>query len=280
MTRKRFAALGLAVLLLGAACSSSGDSADEADAVDTTATPTETATETASAAETPPPPEATTSESLPPTETSTAEEVDSEPAEAVQVEITTADGETLTASYTAVDGAPGVVLGHMRGTGKETWAAFAKAASGAGYAVLAIDSRGYGGSTGEADTNLDIDLTAGVDFLLAAGAPSVAVIGASMNGTATVVVGSQLDVAGIATLSAPGEFGGLDAVAAAPALTEPSLIIVAEEDEPYASTAPSLVGAGGELVLYPGSAHGTNLFNEHSAALTDQLLRFLSEVTA
>jgi pimeloyl-ACP methyl ester carboxylesterase len=268
MTLRRFAAPLLAILLATTSCSSSSDSGSEAEP-----TETETAIETAT--------EATTAE---PTEPATAEATeaadDSGATEAIQIEISTADGETLSANYTAVEGAPGVVLGHMRGTGKETWDEFAKAASDAGYAVIAIDSRGYGESSGERDTNLDVDLAAGVDFLLAEGAPSVAVIGASMNGTATIVAGSQLDLAGVATLSAPGEFLGLDAVAAAPAVRAPSLIIVAEDDEPYASAAPSLVGGGGgQLVVYPGSAHGTALFDEFGAALTDSLVGFLDEVT-
>jgi len=274
MSFRRLAGPGVALLLLAAACSGGSDSGSDTEAAATAET-TETATEAPSEA----PSEVSEPDpTAPPTDETESDA--GEAVEAVQVEITTSDGETLTANYTAVPGAPGVVLGHMRGTGKETWDAFAKAASGEGFAVLAIDSRGYGGSTGERDTNLDIDLTAGIDFLLGEGSPSVAVFGASMNGTATVVVGSQTPVAGIATLSAPAEFAGLDAVAAAPAVSSPSLIIVAEDDEPYASAAPALVGGGGgNLVLYPGSAHGTALFDEHAGALTAQLIEFLTEVT-
>jgi dienelactone hydrolase len=279
VTARRFVALALAVVLVAAACSSSSDSASE---VETEQETSEAATEAATSTETPSATEApTTEESLPPNDAdTTTPESASGPAEPVQVEIPTSDGETLTASHTAVEGAPGVVLGHINFGSKEDWAAFAEAASEFGFSVLAIDSRGYGGSTGERNSNLDLDLAAGVDYLTQMGAPSVAIIGASMNGTATVVVGSQVEVAGIATLSAPGQFGDLDAVAAAPGVTEPALIVVAEADEPYASTAPLLAeGTGGELVIFSGSAHGTGLFDDHGPELTTMLIEFLTEVT-
>ena len=51
-------------------------------------------------------------------------------------------------------------------------------------------------------------------------------VGASMGATASLVVGAQVPVAAVVSISAPGQFPPLDAVAAVPELHVPKLFIV------------------------------------------------------
>ncbi len=195
------------------------------------------------------------------------------------VVIVTPDGESLTAEVFAPEGVTrgGVVLAHMRGANKETWFEFARTLAAEGYTAVAFDFRGYGGSSGERDTDLDVDITAVVDFLRSAGMDRVFVMGASMGGTATIFEGSQLDLAGVVSLSGPSSFAGLDALSAAAAIDEPALFVAAESDSPYADHAREMAeAAGAEVVILSGHSHGTNLFGDHGPELTDLLLDFLA----
>ncbi len=200
------------------------------------------------------------------------------------VQISTVDGKTLEGSVYG-DGPRGIVLAHMRGADRSTWTGFAQAAAAAGFRVLAFDFRGYGGSTGTVDTELDVDLTAAIEYLTAAGVDDVVVIGASMGGTATINVASKLDLAGAATLSAPAEFLGLPALDVAGDIDEPLLVIAAADDQPYADDATAIsdaiIDAGADSgvtrFIVDGSHHGTNLFADHAEDITGWLLDFAAD---
>jgi pimeloyl-ACP methyl ester carboxylesterase len=164
----------------------------------------------------------------------------------------------------------------MRGRDRQTWFAFAERAAAEGYRVLAFDFRGYGTSSGAADTGLDTDIAAAVGALRGEGASQVIVMGASMGGTAAVNAGTQLDLAGVVALSAPGNFLGLEALDVAVNVTEPLLAVAGELDQPYAD---AIVGIGesapnGQSILLETSQHGTNLFVSHDTELTNLLLAF------
>jgi pimeloyl-ACP methyl ester carboxylesterase len=106
----------------------------------------------------------------------------------------------------------------------------------------------------------------------------VVLAGASMGGTGAIVAAADpaLGVDAVVSVSGPAEFGRLDAAAVAGDLGIPALFVVAEDDEPYAGDARVLAGAaGGELVVVPGSAHGTALFDD----APDALSAFLDFVT-
>ncbi len=167
----------------------------------------------------------------------------------------------------------------MRGADRSTWEPFAATAAGNGFRVLTFDFRGYGGSDGERDTMLDVDLTAAVEHLQREGSESVMVMGASMGGTAAINVASKLDLAGAASLSAPAEFQGIPALDVADDVDEPLLLVVAEDDEPYAGAGVSISAAApdGRLEILDGGAHGTNLFADHPNDLTMELLAFAGD---
>lgn len=184
-----------------------------------------------------------------------------------EVTFTAADGAVLSGLlYGPADpSGVGVVLAHMRGSSKEAWTPTAETLRDAGHAVLAYDSRGYGSSRGIADTALDVDQSAAIAYLRAAGIYDIVVVGASMNATAAVVTAGREDLLAVVALSPPATFSGLDAVASAPDVTEPLTVVVAADDEPYASASRAIVDAATasdtELAVADGSAHGTRLLD-------------------
>lgn len=196
------------------------------------------------------------------------------------VRFATEDGEELDGTLFG-EGDIGIVLAHMRGRDQSTWAEFARTAAIEGYQVLTFDFRGYGTSTGVKDSNLDVDLIAAINLARVSGVSEVVVMGASMGATASINVASRLDLAGAASLSAPAEFIGLDALDVAGEVAEPLLVITAENDQPYADTALELdqQASSSQLHVLQGRAHGTNLFADHGPELTQVLLDFVATVT-
>lgn len=188
----------------------------------------------------------------------------------------TADGLTLEGRLFG-DGNRAVVLAHMRPADQTSWFDFARVLADEGYRALAFNFRGYGNSDDGDLSDIDRDLAAAVDFVRSEGATDVAVMGASMGGTAAVAAATDAAAAGVVSLSAPDTFQGIDATAAAPGLTVPALYIAAENDEPYVTAAGVLAAAtpAGDARVYAGSRHGTDLFADHPADLTAQLLTFL-----
>ena len=110
------------------------------------------------------------------------------------------------------DGSTGVVLSHMQPADQRSWFAFANRLADQGYLVLTYDFRGYcpGGEGGCSQGELQIpaiwqDVLGAMDFIRSQGATTVALVGASMGGTASLVAAGQegTDVAVVITLSAP-----------------------------------------------------------------------------
>ena len=116
------------------------------------------------------------------------------------------------------DGTTAVVLSHMRPADQRSWFAFANRLADQGYLVLTYDFRGYcpGGEGGCSQGQQDIsaiwqDVLGAEDFVRAHGAAKVALVGASMGGTASLVAAGQEgnDVEAVVTLSAPESIEGL-----------------------------------------------------------------------
>ena len=117
------------------------------------------------------------------------------------------------------DGSTGVVLSHMQPADQRSWFAFANRLADQGYLVLTYDFRGYcpGGEGGCSQGEVQIpaiwqDVLGAVDFIRSQGATTVALVGASMGGTASLVAAGQegTDVAVVITLSAPVSIEGLE----------------------------------------------------------------------
>ena len=121
------------------------------------------------------------------------------------------------------EGSTGVVLSHMQPADQRSWFSFANRLADQGYLVLTYDFRGYcpGGQGGCSQGELQIsaiwqDVLGAMDFVRSEGATTVALVGASMGGTASLVAAGQegSDVAVVVTLSAPVSIEDLDADAA------------------------------------------------------------------
>ena len=90
----------------------------------------------------------------------------------------------------------------MRPDDQRSWFAFANRLADEGYLVLTYDFRGYcpGGEGGCSQGDLQVsaiwqDVLGAMDFVRSEGATSVALVGASMGGTASLVAAGQQDPA-------------------------------------------------------------------------------------
>lgn len=120
----------------------------------------------------------------------------------------------------AGEGPVAVVLSHMYPADQRSWWRFAQRLTDDGYMVLTYDFRGYcpGGQAGCSQGDKDVgriwqDVVAAIDFVRSRGATTVALIGASVGGTASLVAAAQegVSVSAIVSLSAPVSFDGLTA---------------------------------------------------------------------
>lgn len=196
------------------------------------------------------------------------------------VRFRTEDSEDLWGSIFG-DGEIAVILSHMRGRNQTSWFPFARLASTSGYKVMTFDFRGYGKSTGTRDTRMDRDLEAAVAYVRAKGAKQVILIGASMGGTAAIEVAAEIDVQGVAALSPPTSFGRINALGAVSSMLIPLLLIVAENDPPFTSSAREIetAAAATQFLELPGQEHGTNLYSAHIDQVSGILLTFIDRWT-
>jgi pimeloyl-ACP methyl ester carboxylesterase len=200
------------------------------------------------------------------TSTTAAAPCGEEDVEAVTLE--TQEGTELDAALVG-EGDVGVVLGHQFRSDFCSWVPFAKELAERRIRALAINF---------VSPSLDDDMVAGAQELQCRGAERIILVGASMGGTAALVAAAKLDVAGVAALSAPREFSGLDALPAVRDLETRALFLVGRQDTEFARDARRLHRATTSrdkaLVLTSGSEHGTDLLQDPKAerALLDFLV--------
>jgi dienelactone hydrolase len=113
--------------------------------------------------------------------------------------------------------------------------------------VLSVDLRGYGASgraTGAKALLYRNDIAASVVELRQRGAERIVLVGASMGGSAVVVAASTISppVDAVVAVSAPANFKGQNASAAAAKLTMPVRFVAARDDGSAAATATALAG--------------------------------------
>jgi pimeloyl-ACP methyl ester carboxylesterase len=196
-----------------------------------------------------------------------------EPGAAEPVTLETAAGEVDGAVFGA--GTVGVVLGHERAGSLCNWAGPAQRLAADGFRVLAFDFKSH--------STLVEDMRTAAGVLRDAGVTKVVFGGASLGGTvAFAAAAAEPDVAGAFSLSAPAVFGDVDAQAAVRGLEVPLLFVSARDDSHFAADAQLLhrdaASSDKELLIVPGSEHGTQLFAGASAervrsALADFLHR-------
>lgn len=179
-------------------------------------------------------------------------------------------------------GPTGVILAHMRPSDQSSWFPFAtKLASTGEFTALTFNFRGYEGSTGDkAFDRVDTDLAAAYQFMRdVIGISKIYLVGASMGGTASLIVASEYPVEGVAAISAPAQFDSLDALLAASSIHEPKLFIASEDDVPAFHSLADFMEVAPEpkeQVVYDGNAHATDIFDgPHGPDLEQELLNFL-----
>lgn len=169
-------------------------------------------------------------------------------------------------------GTTAVVLSHMRPADQRSWFAFADRLADQGYMVLTYDFRGYcpGGEGGCSQGERDIaaiwqDVLGAGDFVRSQGATKVALIGASMGGTASLVAAGQEgnDVEAVITLSAPESIEGLVVDAALLQREQANkLFIAGVGDTEAAGSAEHLYDIAPppkRVEIVPADDHGTDL---------------------
>ena len=181
------------------------------------------------------------------------------------------------------EGTVGVVLAHMLGSSQSAWSPLIDQLVREDFRVLTFDFRGHGLSGGDRNPSAAaLDLTAAVEKLRSVGATKVFVVGASMGGTAAIVVASGQKLEGVVTISAPLEIDQLDAREAVKALDEPSLFMVAaDDDDRYTDAARTFAASAPRekrLQIITGTgAHGTDLLADEKTRqrVIDLIIDFL-----
>jgi pimeloyl-ACP methyl ester carboxylesterase len=193
--------------------------------------------------------------------------------DATEVSFTTSDGVRLAGRlFGPPDAAAGVVLTHMLPADQSSWYPEATHLAGMGYRVLTFDLRGYcpggdaGCSQGTKDPNAaPTDLTAALTFLRGGGPMRVGLVGASVGGTASLIVASQqTNVPAVVALSAPEV---LDALAVTPqvlaSITGAKLFIAGLGDPAGAARSAQDLEAQSpapkRVEIVPTDDHGTDL---------------------
>jgi pimeloyl-ACP methyl ester carboxylesterase len=180
-------------------------------------------------------------------------------------------------------GETGVILAHMRPADQSSWFPFATELAATGdFTVLTFDFRGYGESTGEQNFDrVDTDLQAAYEYMRDELAlERIFLVGASMGGTASLVIAARNPVQGVVSISSPATFPPLDALDRVDEITEPKLFITAKDDVPAFRSQEELWELSHEpkqQQIYEGDAHGTALLDSPAAAsLKAQVIAFLS----
>jgi pimeloyl-ACP methyl ester carboxylesterase len=183
----------------------------------------------------------------------------------------------------------GIVFAHMRPADQSSWFAFADRVGSEGYLALTFDFRGYcpggdaGCSEGEKDVSAEpTDLAAAVAFLRSRGVETVALVGASMGGTAALVVAADQGdrIAVVITLSAPQSIEGLVAGPDVLARVSAAKLFVAGSGDGTAAAAAQAffdqAQSPGRVEIVTTDDHGTDLVTGGQAEIVRNLL--LSEL--
>jgi alpha/beta superfamily hydrolase len=151
--------------------------------------------------------------------------------------------------------------------------------AGMGYMTLAFDFRGRGESQGSFEPiSADQDLLAAIAFVHREGASKVVLAGASMGAMASAKATAVEDVAALLFLAGTTSWSGLTVTQEELQASTPKLFISSEGDNYIGGTLQLYEWADPpkEKHIYPGSAHGTDLFNSHGDDLTRRITTFIA----
>jgi dienelactone hydrolase len=179
----------------------------------------------------------------------------------------------------------GVVLAHMLPADQTSWFDFADRLGQAGYRVLTFDFRGYcpGGDAGCSEGEKQVsaiwqDVGGAVAYLRAEGVRRIGLVGASMGGTASLILAAMQGdgIAAVATLSAPESIEGLTAGSAVlQGITGAKLFIAGNSDDDAPRSAQTFYDESGQpkrVEILTTGDHGTDLLTGNQAEIARNLL--------
>ncbi len=183
------------------------------------------------------------------------------PAGSRHITIASTDGSQLDAIEVG-SGSDVAVLSHGATGTKEDFYGLATALADDGWRVIAYDARGVGDSTGPGEDR-QADLRSVVTYARGSGMESLMLAGGSLGASLSISMAAELHADAVVSLSAPGD--AFEALQAATELRDtPVLLVVAEDNEPYATDAHRLAEAlGVQPTIVSGDRHGTGVFVDH-----------------
>lgn len=190
------------------------------------------------------------------------------------VRLTNSAGHSL-AAVELGNGHLGVVLAHQSEGSLCEWLPFGRYLAERGYRVLTFDFAGYGSSTPTRQKTYVEDLRTAVEYLRERGVTHVAIMGASMGATMSVVAAAAIDppVDAVIAISPPLDFDGVNAEVAAASLGSPALFIAGDMDGDYATYAQAIYAAtpGEEraLLVLESPHHGIQLLAAETRATVE-----------
>ncbi|GAA2229709.1 dienelactone hydrolase family protein [Herbiconiux moechotypicola] len=156
------------------------------------------------------------------------------------------------------EGDRAVILGHQAEQGPCAWAAFGRELAAQGWRVFIPELN---------HEPLPL-LQASVDWLTGNGVTSFALVGASMGGAFALSAAPDLapEPSEVVAISSPASYGPADALGNIGRIGVPVTLIAAEDDDDFAEQAQLMndQNADAELVIVPGSAHGTDLLDANT----------------
>ena len=216
-----------------------------------------------------------------------------------EVTIEARDGTPLAGRvFGPADATAGIVFAHMAGSDQSAWYLDAQRMADAGYRTLTYDARGTcpggdaGCSEGDADpSQMPSDLAAAVRYLRDQGVERIALVGASMGGTAALSLAATgpPGVDAVVTLSAPQTFSGLGvSPQTLSSLPTATLFIAGTGDTPYVDDAQTMQASAAQpssIEIVTSDDHGTDLLTGNAGgrvrdAMDAWIGRYLAEEPA
>ncbi len=205
-----------------------------------------------------------------------------------RVTFATTDGVTLVGTYYAPAGtaAPGLVLIHMVDGRRTDWNSLAAILQGQGYAVLSLDLRGHGESSGTQEWGkMADDVTVAYRFL--SGQPEVdpahlALVGASIGANLALnFAASEPAVKSLVLLSPGLDYRGVKTEAAMKAYGARPVLFIASKTDTYAAQSVDALaklaqGKKQQVQTYENAGHGTQMLGQ-ADGLEDLVLNWLQE---
>lgn len=225
-----------------------------------------------------------------PAATPVLETVTSSPAikEPEPVEFSTPDDATLSGTLYG-SGEVGVIFSVM-GNCKRGWEDMAELVAQHGMKALTYQWRGCRESGGAVDTELRKfvdDLRGAIMFMRDQGATKIILAGASLGGVASAKLAVESSPNGLIIVASPREIEdwNFEITQGDVNIDMPKLFITAENDNVVSPQSSrelfDLMAEPKEWQTYPGTAHGTDIFETESGeAMQTRILQFILEIAA